>query len=68
LNFRPGRNIVKGNFAFGNSIGFQYQIEDHFEIPIQGGEFISKTIQLSETIIYQLSILPSPCKTKKPGL
>ena len=28
LNFSPGRNIVKGNFAFGTGLGFLTQFED----------------------------------------
>jgi hypothetical protein len=28
LNFRSGKKIVKGIFAFGNGLGFQAQIDD----------------------------------------
>jgi hypothetical protein len=37
LNFSPGRNIVKGNFAFGTGLGFLTQFEDlHLKYGILG--------------------------------
>jgi hypothetical protein len=38
------RNIVKGKFAFGDSLGFQVQIEDlHLKGSILGDDFKNKS-------------------------